>query len=524
MFAPTVWAQHTSPDGTQRVWILIRSDTGAEITPSARAVARRALRASVHAPRHPDRQVDAAAIDALRAIGIEPIVQSRWLQGVSAEVTPDQLAAVRGLAVVADVRPVARLETNAMPSTLPLVDLDGSVVRVGFGQAAAQLTTVRANETLTAGLNGAGVMLGYLDTLYDFAHPTMAHLSAAGRLVGVHNFTVGSQSSYHGLATTSIGASFLNDVLVGPGNGASLIAATTEYAPTETHAEEDYFVAGLEWMEAAGVDVVNVSLSYSTFDTGGDYTPADMNGNTTLVTRASDIAAGLGVVMVVSAGNNGQDVWNTVGAPADADSVIVVGAVRSTGLRASFSAYGPTADGRMKPDVAALGVGVFTADPSGGVSSGSGTSYSAPMVAGIATQLLQANPSLTPIALRQILRETASQAAAPDNSLGWGIVDAVAAVQRASAVDPGPPTKTSLRVFPTVGSASQVRIVELQLLESMPVDLEIYDLLGRRVAVYSYGAVSPGLTQRSVSLPRLAPGAYVIRSTTGESARLVVRR
>jgi hypothetical protein len=517
-------AQSVAEDAPQRYWIEVDAQ-GAEVAPSPRAVARRALRASPHAPTHPDRALNPALVTALRALGIEPRVQSRWLRAVSAELTPAQRAAVQALPGVRGVRPVARLAPATAAATMPFAGLDGSPVRTGFGQAAAQLAQVRADEVLNSGLNGTGVLLGYLDTLFDFAHPTMSHVPASGRLVAVQDFTGGSQSNYHGLATSSIGASFQDNVLVGPGHGASMIMATTEFAPTETNAEEDYFVAGLEWMEAQGVDVVNVSLGYTTFDAGEQsYTYADMDGNTALVTRAADIAVSLGVVMVVSAGNEGGGSWRFISAPADADSVITVGAVTSSGARASFSSVGPTADGRTKPDVAALGVGVFTASRSGGVSSGNGTSYSAPMVAGVATQLLQARPSLTPIQVREILRQTASQALAPDNFLGWGVINAVAAVQRATAAEPRPGESAAWRVYPTVVRADGALTLDLDLAEPAGVSLDVVDLLGRTVRTVSLGEVAAGPGLHSLDLGALGAGTYLLRASTGGAQRFVVVR
>src|SRR5690606_19617854 len=149
--------------------------------------------------------------------------------------------------------------------------------------------------------DGTGVRVGFLDTLFDFDHVALAHIEAGGRLLGVMDFTGQSQSNYHGLNTTSVAFGFDEGELVGPAHGAEVLAATTEYAPTETHQEEDFFVAGLEWLEQNGVDVVNVSLGYSTFDPGeGDYTYEDMDGDTTPFTRAVDVAAALGVVVVTS--------------------------------------------------------------------------------------------------------------------------------------------------------------------------------------------------------------------------------
>src|SRR5258707_1280004 len=191
--------------------------------------------------------------------------------------------------------------------------------------------------------------------------------------------------------------------------------------------------APAEWAEARGADVISSSLGYLTFDPGSpSYTFDDMNGTVAISTRAADLAGARGVVVVNSAGNEGPNaLHNTLGAPADGLLVLAVGAVTSTGARATFSSVGPTSDGRTKPDVAAQGVAVTAAAPHtpSGYVTVSGTSFSCPLTAGVVALVLQARPSATVSEVEDALRATASQAGRPDNLLGWGIVDAAKAVQ-----------------------------------------------------------------------------------------------
>jgi subtilisin family serine protease len=285
----------------------------------------------------------------------------------------------------------------------------------------------------------------------------------------------------------------------------------------------------MEWLEASGADVVNVSLGYSTFDEGeGDYTYADMDGNTTLVTRAADIAAALGLAVVTSAGNEGNDDWFFITAPADADSVITVGAIRADSTRSGFSSHGPTVDGRTKPDVVALGSSVVIARSDGGYGTGSGTSFSAPAVSGVVAQMLQANPDLDPIAVRDVLRATASQADAPDNDRGWGVVNAAAAVQQALALaaDPAPDASVEAFLYPTVVLRDRRSLtMELRGLgNAEPVALRLYDVLGRRVAVLYDGPLRTGPV--TLTLPRLPAGVYFYRFTGDDlstGGRIVVQ-
>src|SRR5690606_24905573 len=212
---------------------------------------------------------------------------------------------------------------------------------------------------------------------------------------------------------------------------------------------------------------------------------------------------------------------------ADADSAIAVAAVRLNGTRASFSGVGPTADGRLKPDVAALGVDVHVASRFGGYTDGNGTSFAAPMVAGVVCQLLEADPTLDPIAIRDLLRATASQASDPDSLLGWGIADAEAAVLLAVAAEPGVAEARPWRLFPSVAPAGGRLVAAVAVPRPGPLTLALYDVLGRRVGTLYDGPVAAGPTRLPLAAPALAPGLYFVRADGPDlhaAARLVVVR
>ncbi len=521
--APCAGAQ---PDASPvKVWIFLEPQpadaargaaSGPVSSDPASVVPRAAERRRLRGSRTPsaDAPVSTGHLDRLRALGVEPIVTSRWFHAVSAVLTPAQAEAVRALPFVRGLQPVGRMVTERRPpepvSPVRLID---------YGASALQLDLINARTPIEDGFVGEGVVVGFLDTTFDFEHPALAPILASGRLLGTMDFTGQTQSSTHGLSVASVAVGFDDGDLVGPGFGASVLAATTEYAPSETHQEEDFFVAGLEWLEANGADVVNVSLGYSTFDAGeGDFTYADLDGNTTLVTRAADRAAALGVVVVTSAGNEGNSDWRFITAPADADSVIAVGAVRSDSTKAGFSSVGPTADGRTKPDVVALGSQAAVARADGGYGTSSGTSFSAPAVAGVVAQILQANPSLGPIEVRELLRRTASQSDAPDNERGWGVVNAAAAVQEALALageEPGALAAAPVSV-PSYLLPSGTRSLTVDLAGAPAPDrVALYDVLGRRVADLAPlgSALRGGRTQVRIALPALRAGLYFYRLT-----------
>jgi subtilisin family serine protease len=200
------------------------------------------------------------------------------------------------------------------------------------------------------------------------------------------------------------------------------VIAKTELVLDEIQAEEDNWVAGLEWLDSMGCDIVSSSLGYANW-----YTDDDFDGNTALSTIAADLAASRGVLVVNAAGNEGcgdGDIRLIV--PADGDSVLTVGASKFDGDPASFSSCGPTSDGRIKPDVIAPGVGVWTALPNTGFyQPGNGTSFATPIVSGLCALLLEQTPTLTPWDLIELLRSTADRASKPLVTYGWGLVQAV---------------------------------------------------------------------------------------------------
>lgn len=357
-----------------------------------RAVLRRQLRASVP-PRDIDVPISPTYLDELRTLGVRPLVESRWLNAASAYLRADQFERVERLPFVARVQPVGGLSAPSLDASAAAIVPERSGSQLDYGRSRTQLALMNAIPPLERGINGDGVVIGFLDTQFNFDHPALRHLPATGRLLGVRDFTGPNQQqfgqdqrNFHGLSVASVAVGFAEGTLIGPAYGAAVLAATTEFAPTETNQEEDNLVAGLEWLEAEGADVVNISLGYTEFDAGEhSYTVADLDGDTGITTRAVDVAASLGVVVVTSAGNSGcsapQQCWYYVGTPADADSVIAVGAVSPDSTLAGFSSRGPTADGRIKPDISAMGVSVVVATDGGGFSFfGNGTSFASPQI------------------------------------------------------------------------------------------------------------------------------------------------
>lgn len=300
-----------------------------------------------------------------------------------------------------------------------------------YGNSFTQLNQISVPAVHDLGYNGNGVTICVMDAGFsNLTHEVFSSMNIAA----TYDFGTGSPNltgHSHGTATLSLIGGFKQGELIGPAFGATFLLARTEVDPGETPQEEDNWIAAMEWADSLGVDVTSTSLGYLGFDPPyASYTWMDMDGNTARITIAADIAVGLGITVVNSAGNNGYDPsHNTLNAPADGDSVISIGSVNSSGTVSSFSSVGPTVDGRIKPDLMAMGSNDYIASTFGNqYSFGSGTSFSCPLVAGVCALILQKNPLLTPMQVLQALRSTASKSSNPDNIYGWGIINSLSAI------------------------------------------------------------------------------------------------
>jgi len=366
-------------------------------------------------------------VDEILAVGVEVRATSRWLNAVSVVGSDRQLALVRSLACVTRTQPVARRQREVVRES-------GAVANGGartYGLAEDQVFLLGIPSLHACGLTGEGVVVGVQDTGFTLEHDALAHIDVLGEWDFIHDDgnTADEEDDpqgqhNHGTSVLSLVAGWHPDVYGGVAPDVTVILSKTEDTSQEEPIEEDWWVEGIEWIEGLGADLMTASLGY--FDW---YTPEDMDGQTAVTTLAAATALENGLILINSAGNEGPDP-STIIAPADTDGLIAVGAVDVYGHISDFSSRGPTADGRIKPDVCGMGVSnwVVQPDTADEYKQGSGTSYAAPMVAGLAALLLQAFPDLGPEEMWDLLTSTASSAASPDNEYGWGVVRGVSAV------------------------------------------------------------------------------------------------
>ncbi len=419
---------------------------GAEQTLSPRALARRAKVAAPGA-----RLVDALdlplAADYLTAVaetGARPRRESRWLNAASYEATRVQIAAIARLSFVARIDLVAKFRRTE-PAVTPQEVAAATAVReraeagaqdrwtLDYGGSTAGLEQINVPPVHEMGLSGAGVVVAVLDAGFRLSHIAVQDVSILAQWDFVHGdgnvqWEPGDHEfqDRHGLQVLSTVMGYRAGELVGPAFGASAILAMTEDTGSETPVEEDNWVAAVEWVESLGADLVTSSLGYYYW-----YDYSDLDGDTAVTTVAADLAVSRGMAVFTSAGNERENAaFPHITAPADGDSVVAAAAVDLAGDIASFSSPGPTYDGRIKPDLSAQGVENFVASYYNDelYMTANGTSFACPLIAGVATLMLERVPSLTPMQIREALRATADRANNPDNDYGWGIIDAHAAV------------------------------------------------------------------------------------------------
>jgi subtilisin family serine protease len=478
-----------------------------------------------------DLPVNQTYIEQVQTIGFKLKQKSKWFNGISGWATKQQILNITNLQFVKEVDVVHKFKNN-YPIEEESEDHQqinqnqkglNKVNSFNYGPSFTQLDLIKVPDVHNLGYTGAGVTICMMDAGFDLlSHEVFNSMNIIATWDFVNSDpNVENQGDLgngaHGTSTLSLIGGFYEGELIGPAFASDYILAKTENTESETPVEEDNWIAALEWADSIGVDITSTSLSYTDFDPPFQgYTWQDMDGNTARITIGADLAAQLGIFVVNSAGNYGYDpTHNTLGAPADGDSVITIGSVTSSGSRSNFSSVGPTVDGRIKPDLMAMGSHNYVACNwyNGCYSNnGSGTSWSCPMVAGAAALLLEADPSLTPMELLELLRNTASQSTNPDNLYGWGIINTHAAVQSLlTSVDDKnvPEDFVLLKNYPNPFNPSTK--IQFAVPVKSNVLITLHDMLGREIKTLFNSNVDAGTHEFELNGRDLSSGIYLVR-------------
>ena len=508
------------------------------LTPHARARRERNLGAG-HLVDAYDIPVDADVLEQLRATGANVRHVSRWLNAVSVDATPEQIANMTALRAVSRLDIVRTLRSSEpepeAPSREPMRAPQAENLSYDYGPSFFQNLLIDVPAMHDLGFHGEGVVIAVFDTGFNKpGHEAFASLNVAAKWDFVNNDGVVSDepgqmgSGFHGTLVLGAIAGFKPGELIGPAFGATYLLAKTENTEWERHVEEDAWVAAAEWADNHGADIITSSLTYLGGFTNGEtgYTWQNMDGDTAIITIGADIAASRGILICNAAGNAGfvSEPQNTLGAPADGDMVLTVGATDNQGTRSSFSSVGNTTDNRIKPDVMAMGSSVYTVDPNSSFyTETSGTSLSTPLAAGAAALVLQARPNASNVMLMNALRNTATNSANPNRTYGWGVVDALAArnaIPTGVTDTPRVPDAASLVAYPNPFNPATT--INYDLARDTHVTIIAYDVTGRRVATLlnderRAGAHSFRWHAVDDNGAPLASGVYLLRLSAGQS-------
>ncbi len=421
--ADTYWIQFTDKQGT------VGSLEQPEQYLSERALQRRVKQGI--AIDSLDLPVSAVYRDSILYLGTHLVHQSRWHNGITVEI--EDPAAIERINACSFVKYVERTQIDYMPLRRRKIAEEIYVDRISRTSTAASIDSLASDAFVQMlqldslhrrGLRGAGMQIAVVDNGFDGVD--LLDAFADVNVLDTKDFVSPNNDVYqqgsHGTMVLSTMAAQVANEYAGAATEASYYLLRTEDDATESIREVDAMVAAFEWADSVGADIITSSLGYSYFDDWDtDYTYAMHDGRTLRNSMAATIAARKGILVCVSAGNEGDKAWHYISSPADADSILTVGSVTEHGFHSSFSSYGPTVDGRIKPEVCAMGSLTPVCTPSGVLTHANGTSFSCPIIAGMAACLWGALPDLTNMELRECILRFASQNDAPDNTLGYGI-------------------------------------------------------------------------------------------------------
>ncbi len=468
-----------------------------------------------------DIPVNQTYINQVNATGAVVFQRSKWFNAAIVIIANgSQLAAVNGLSCVLGSAPVNRYHASTGPdelvsSPLPSSQKSATSNTYSYGPSLTQVSQIKADCMHNKGFRGQNMTIAVIDDGFDNVdnNPVFDSLRNEGRILGTRDIVAGNTSVYeddsHGAMVLSCMAGNSPGNLIGTAPKASYYLLRSEDVFSEKIIEENNWVVAAELADSLGVDIITTSLGYSTFDIASqNHTYADLNGRTSVASIASTMAARKGIFLLNAAGNDGNNPWHYIGIPADADSILTVGSVNGSGIHSGFSSVGPTADGRIKPDVSTMGEGTYVCQPNGMFAAGNGTSFACPVMAGAVACLWQANPGRTNMQVLNAIRTSSSKNGNMDNDYGWGIPDLCLADAILKSLPSGVAelSKQALVLFPN--PAKQEISFKL---DETPEDVTLTDILGKTVD-FSY--TTNGDVHTVAFKPEMANGVYFMTIRT----------
>ncbi len=471
-----------------------------------------------------DLPVNPLYLDSIRKTGVRVLNNSRWFNYVTIDtinIDSAILKKIKEFSFVSYIETIAKIPVTNKSSTIKLIPekkfnlelnnlySSNNIYRGNYrtmqsntfisddfykyGNSYEQVNMIACNYLHNLGYKGKGLSIAVLDGGFIGVDklPVFDSLRINNRIKGTKDFVFPGGSVYtaanHGMYVLSILAGNIPAIYLGTAPDADFWLLRTEDVKSENIIEEDNWVSAAEFADSVGVDLINSSLGYTRFDDASkNHIYQDLNGKTARISKAATMAAKKGILVVSSAGNEGADAsWVHISVPADADSILAVGAVNNEGKYAAFSSQGPAYDNRIKPDVAALGLGSAFATNTGDISFGNGTSFSAPVIAGMAACLWQTKPDVSNMKIIDVIKKSSNHYNIPDAYTGYGIPNAAAAYNILNGKSLYHESLKSIIVSPNPFS-NKVSIIIISP-DTNDVNLELFDVTGKKV--YSKGNI-----------------------------------
>lgn len=498
-------------------------NTTLESLVSPRAINRRS-KIGITNPDMKDLPVWQAYLNQIKSTGISLHCKSKWMNSaVFRSNLPIDLTVIQNLPFVTEVRIVKKPGTKSnFDDKLHFQELADD-----FSAYDRPITMVNGYPLHNSGYNGSNVLIAVLDGGFLIADQisSLSHLRNRNGIKYTYDYVNNSgyvyNSSTHGTAVLSILAGKASGFIAGTATGADYILLKTEDTGSEYPCEEDFWIAGAEYADSAGVDIITSSLGYYNFDDPAmNYKYSDLDGNSAFITKAADIAAAKGILVVNSAGNERNKVWKKIIFPSDGDSVLASAAVQGNNLISDFSSAGPSYDRRVKPDISTMGVSVPLQTAVASFTRGNGTSFSCPVLSGMAACLIQAVPEAGNYDIIEAIRSGASRINTPDSLYGYGIPNMVTALNKLQDKFLRLPEENPVAApNPTTG------YFEFILKEpGSEITIEVFSMSGTLLIKKEY----PQYAGRRISITELQnhnQGIYLVRITTdtGTSVHKVVK-
>ncbi len=461
-----------------------------------------------------DLPVNRHYVDAVLEKGAKLHTQSRWLNGITVfvddETVIDDIALLPFVVQIEKTFVASAIRKAKTAREYP--QARSTAANDGYGNAFTQISMLQGDRLHSAGFRGSGMTIAVLDAGFLNVDDNSAFSSLwnNGQIVGTKDF-VNSDSdifneNYHGGTVLSVMGAQQTDLFMGTAPDADFWLIRTENHDTEHLIETDNLVAAMEFADSAGVDIINASLGYYHFDDETmNFKHSDLDGKTTRASRAASLCAGKGIVFVCSAGNQGNKEWQLITVPADASDILAVGSMDEQLEHSPFSGTGYTADKRIKPDVCALGSLTTVVNQNNELATPNGTSYSAPLIAGLAACLWQALPQLTATQLMNVIRKAASSYNNPNPETGYGVPDFYAAYLEQTG------TKTDvsiqpdkIKIYPNPAKDS----LTIELDSSLPKEGITYTLTNLQHQTQQSGQLQNG--EEIITLDSLSQGIYIL--------------